>query len=309
MAVVESTRRGETWSPSAGAPAAHRGRPCVEQARRAEDGRRPPGTGTIDLVDKGTQRDSTRGFYDDLAATYDLIYPDWEGSIALQAQALNRAIRQHVGAGGLRALDCACGIGTQLIGLAALGYAMAGCDLSPAAAARAAAECAARGLAAAVVAADMRHLPHADSSFDAVVCADNALPHLLTAADVSRALREMRRVCRPDAVIVVTTRNYDQLVAERPVSTPVQVSSRAGLRAVTIQLWDWRGESTVYDLTHLQVRETVPGQWTATSRATTYRAWTRGELAELARSVGLRHVRWAESAETGFFQPMMTSSR
>lgn len=37
----------------------------------------------------------------------------------------------------------------------------------------------------------------ADGTFEVVVCADNSLPHLLTAEDVVRALGEMRRVVAP----------------------------------------------------------------------------------------------------------------
>ncbi|MBB3101226.1 SAM-dependent methyltransferase [Actinoplanes campanulatus] len=260
-------------------------------------------------MDTSRPEDSTRDFYDELAATYDLIYADWAGSMARQAEALDGVIRRAVGTGPVRALDCACGIGTQLIGLAALGYSMSGCDLSTAAVARAAVECEARGLSAALVACDMRRLPYADAGFDAVICADNALPHLLTDEDVTQALREMRRVARPGAVVVVTTRDYDAIRADRPVSMPVQRGGKAGLRVVTTQLWDWHAGSPVYDLTHLQVSETAPGQWVAASRTTSYRAWTRAELSELARAAGLTGIRWAAGAETGFFQPMMIAFR
>ncbi|MBO3738647.1 class I SAM-dependent methyltransferase [Actinoplanes flavus] len=260
-------------------------------------------------MDTSRPDDSTRAFYDDLASTYDLIYADWEGSLARQAEALDGVIRQVVGAGPIRALDCACGIGTQLIGLAALGYSMSGGDLSAAAVARAAVECEARGLSADLVACDMRGLPHADAGFDAVICADNALPHLLTGEDVTRALREMRRVVRPGGVVVVTTRDYDAVLADRPVTMPVQRGGTAGLRVVTTQLWDWHAASSVYDLTHLQVSETAPGRWVAASRTTRYRAWTRAELSGLAGAAGLTGIRWAAGAETGFFQPMMIAFR
>jgi len=253
--------------------------------------------------------DSALEFYNDLADTYDRIYPDWDASITRQAAALDALIRQQLGPGPVRCLDCACGIGTQLIGLAALGYVMSGTDLSPAATARAKRECSERGLMADVRAADMRDLPHDDAGFDAVVCADNSLPHLLTDADVLQALREMRRVCRPGAVIVITTRDYDGVLPERPTTAPVQRSSEGELRTVTTQLWDWRAGSNVYDLTHLQVREVQPGQWEATTRTTSYRAWSRSELTALATHAGLHDVRWVDPMESGFFQPVMLALR
>jgi SAM-dependent methyltransferase len=155
----------------------------------------------------------------------------------------------------------------------------------------------------------MRDLPHADVSFDAVVCVDNSLPHLLTEDDVGQALRQMRRVVRPGGLVVVTTRDYDAVVAERPTIAPVQRSRVDGLRVVTTQLWDWHGASPVYDVTHLQVREIGAGQWTTAARTTTYRAWTRAELTTLAARAELRGTRWITPAGSGFFQPIMLARR
>ena len=250
-------------------------------------------------------RDSVVEFYDGLAATYDRIYADWEVSMTRQAAALDGLIRTELGDRLVRGLDCACGIGTQLIGLASLGYAMVGSDLSRVAVARARRECQARGLVAEVCAADMRALPYRDGSFDAVVCADNSLPHLLTEDGVSAALGQIRRVARRGAVILVSTRDYDSIIAQRPTSAPVQSSSDGALRTVTTQLWDWRDESPVYEMTHLQIHEVQPQQWVAASRTTTYRAWLQRELADLATEVGLRQVRWSQPQDSGFFQPVM----
>lgn len=139
----------------------------------------------------------TRGFYDELADRYDLIYADWDASVTRQGRALDALLTAALGPGPHTVLDSACGIGTQALGLAALGHRVTGTDLSPASVARAAREAAQRSLALPVAVADMRDLPFADASFDAVVCADNALPHLLTAEDVCAALAETRRVLRP----------------------------------------------------------------------------------------------------------------
>lgn len=159
---------------------------------------------------------SVARFYDELADDYHLIYSDWDASIRRQGAALDALI----GRAGADVLDCACGIGTQAIGLALRGHRVTGTDISPRAAARAAREAARRSLRLRTAAADMRHLPFADGRFDAVVCADNSLPHLLTGQEVRAALAEMRRVLRPGGLLLVSTRPYDELVRERPASTP-----------------------------------------------------------------------------------------
>ena len=73
---------------------------------------------------------SAEGFYDALADDYHLVYRDWEASIPRQAAALDRLIRAHPGAANQHVLDCTCGIGTQSLGLAALGYDVVGTDVS-----------------------------------------------------------------------------------------------------------------------------------------------------------------------------------
>lgn len=80
---------------------------------------------------------SARDFYDSLAADYHRIFPDWEASMARQAAALDTLVGRELGTGPRKLLDCACGIGTQAIGLARAGHQVVGSDLSPVAAARA----------------------------------------------------------------------------------------------------------------------------------------------------------------------------
>lgn len=112
-------------------------------------------------------------FYDDLAPDYHLLFPDWSAAIAAQAAVLDRLISPS----GATVLDCACGIGTQAIGLAARGHRVVACDVSPVAARRCASEAATRDLVLPAVAADMRRLPFAAAAFDVVICIDNAIAH------------------------------------------------------------------------------------------------------------------------------------
>jgi glycine/sarcosine N-methyltransferase len=245
----------------------------------------------------------SREFYDDLAATYHLIYPDWTASIARQGHALDRMLGEALGPGPHDVLDSACGIGTQLIGLAGRGHRLTGSDGSPAAVARARREVADRGLRAGLVVADMRALPFPAARFDAVVCADNSLPHLLTAADIGTALRQARRVLRPGGLLLVSTRDYDRLRTTRPTSTPVHASAGA----ITFQLWQWHPDGERYDLTHVQLLADPDGGWTVHHRRATYWAITRDRLSGLLAAAGFAHIRWHEPEDSGFFQPLVTA--
>jgi SAM-dependent methyltransferase len=94
---------------------------------------------------------------------------------------------------------------------------------------------------------------------DAVVCADNALPHLLAHSDVVAALRQMNRVLRPGGTVIVSIRDYDRILTDPPASTLPQVFASGGARVISFQLWDWRGEKDIYDLEHFQVHEQADG--------------------------------------------------
>ncbi|MEV7597160.1 class I SAM-dependent methyltransferase [Kitasatospora sp. NPDC089797] len=256
--------------------------------------------------DTSTSRSALGRFYDDFADDYHRLYPDWNASIARQGTALDALIRERPGGGGpAEVLDCACGIGTQAIGLAALGHRVTGTDLSPVAAARATAEAAARGLRLPTAAADMRELPFPDGRFDVVVCADNALPHLLTAEDVRAALAELRRVLRPGGLLLVSTRPYDDLRRERPTATPPQTAEQDGRRSVLFQLWHWRADGERYDLELFRLLPDDTGQWRVTVRRSSYWALSQEQLSGFAAAAGLVGIRWRQPAESGFFQPLL----
>lgn len=73
-----------------------------------------------------------KSFYNQLASNYHLIFEDWEASIRRQAAALGAILEKECGpAATVKVLDCACGIGTQALGLAELGFQVTACDLSP----------------------------------------------------------------------------------------------------------------------------------------------------------------------------------
>ncbi|WP_042429704.1 class I SAM-dependent methyltransferase [Streptacidiphilus anmyonensis] len=250
---------------------------------------------------------SVARFYDQLAADYHLIYGDWDGAVVRQGKALDALIRSALGAeSGVAVLDCACGIGTQALGLAMLGHRVTGSDISAVAAERAAREAARRGLDLPTQAADMRSLPFEDAAFDVVVCADNALPHLLTAEDVRTALGEMRRVLRRDGLLLVSTRPYDEIRQAHPVSTSPQTHGSGRERSITFQLWDWHEDGERYDLEHFQL---LPegDDWRVAVRRTTYWALTRHQLTGFVTDAGFHEPAWLLPEATSFFQPLLAA--
>lgn len=246
-------------------------------------------------------------FYDSLAHAYDRLYPDWDEAITEQGRVLHSLLTERLGAGPHRVLDAATGIGTQLLGLAALGHAVVGSDLSRVATRRARAECARRHTESRLAVADLRSLPFADASFDAVLCVDNAVAHLMTSAEVTRGLRELGRVTRPGGVVLVSTRDYERARIEHPPGTLPQVWRRADEETVSFQVWDWWDDGTHYDLQHFQLVG-ASGAWVVARRHASFWAITQAELRECAEQAGLTEVGTLSTDRTGFFQPILLAS-
>src|SRR5262245_63332704 len=141
---------------------------------------------------------ATADLYDALAPVHHLIFADWEASIGRQGRALDSILRSAGASFPCTVLDAACGIGTQSLGLAALGYEVTASDLSPEAVRRAEREARARGLPIRTSVADMRRLSeHHTGSFDVVIACDNAVPHLLSDGEIFAAFRQFHACTAP----------------------------------------------------------------------------------------------------------------
>jgi SAM-dependent methyltransferase len=187
-------------------------------------------------------------------------------------------------------LDCACGIGTQAIGLARLGYRVRGTDLSAVAVERACSEALRLGVEATFEQADFRDLSSVGAEVDVVLCCDNALPHLLSPGEVVGALREMREKLRAGGLLVVTLRDFDAALAGRPpLAPPVALAGRP--RRVLVRLHDWHPTEPWYDVRYLLLTETADG-WTVDERRSRYRALTRRELEQAAAEAGFHDLSW-----------------
>ena len=61
-------------------------------------------------------------FYDNMATQYDKLFLDWQATTHEQAEILSKIFKIYGFDLSAKILDCACGIGTQAIGIAKLGY-------------------------------------------------------------------------------------------------------------------------------------------------------------------------------------------
>ena len=192
--------------------------------------------------------------YDEIAALYHLVYQDWNAAIVQQAAALDAIIRTQVGPPPQSILDVSCGIGTQALGLAALGHVVTASDLSSAAVERARREAARRNLAIDFTVADMRRCAEVHGSgFDVVLSADNSLPHLLSDDAIRDALGSFHRCIRPGGITILGVRDYLTEGRSSPQLVPYGFRSDGDERYFVIQTRDWDGD--FYDVGMYFIRE------------------------------------------------------
>lgn len=246
--------------------------------------------------------------YDELAARYHLIFEDWETSVARQAAVLEGILLQE--AGGrlpIRVLDCACGIGTQSLGLAARGFDVEGCDISSGAIARARTEAATRGLKVPFSVASMLHLDRlTPTGFEAVICIDNSLPHLESDGELLQAAQQIFTKLKAGGSFIGSIRDYDALIVERPTIQGPSFYSDDGESRIVFQVWDWLDERR-YRF-HLYITRSVPSGWDTFHFTATYRAVLRTELQTILQQAGFAAIRWLLPPQSGFYQPIFVAT-
>jgi SAM-dependent methyltransferase len=248
---------------------------------------------------------SVASFYDQLAPFYHLIFPDWEASVRRQAAALEAIVRERWGEGRLSILDVACGIGTQALGLAALGHRVTASDLSADAVERARREAQGRGLDIPFSVADMRRAyAHHRQQFDLVIACDNAVPHLLTDADLLVAFEQFFACTRPGGGCLVTVRDYDKEDRTRTQVRPYGVRAEGEARYLALQVWDFHGP--VYDLALYLVEDRGGPTCVTRVMRSQYYAVGTDKLLALMRQAGFEHV---ERLDDRFYQPVLLARR
>lgn len=248
-------------------------------------------------------------FFDAMAADYHLIFQDWEQAQEQQGHLLDRLIRTYVDASRypLMVLDCACGIGTQAIGLAKQrGYRIHASDISPQALARAESEAKQAGVSVSFAIADMRSLGQTIAGqFDVVIAFDNAIAHLLTDEDLHLAAQELRAKTRSGGLLLASTRDYDSLLEERPQLTSARIIPAAEGRRVVFQVWEWQEEQ--YRITQFFVLPHGP-EWQMRYYTTSCRALRRETLTHALSQAGFEEVKWLMPHESGFYQPIVIAT-
>lgn len=250
--------------------------------------------------------DITQTFYDNMATQYDRLFLDWQATTHEQAVILNKLFVESGFDQTTQILDCACGIGTQAIGLAALGYAVTASDISDGELAEAAERAAKNGVRIRFRHADFCALSDAFSEkFDIVIAMDNALPHMLTSEALEAALKSITGQLKPGGLFVASIRDYDAILDHKPPYSPPYIHKTDKGQRVSFQTWAWNGDNyqlTLYiieDEENLQISRFV----------CEYRAIRREELTNFLLASGCSEVVWKFPDETEFYQPILIAKK
>lgn len=250
--------------------------------------------------------DIIQTFYDEMATQYDKLFFDWQAATREQADILDRILLQSGFDRTSRILDCACGIGTQAIGLAAMGYSVIASDISEGALVQARERAQKNHADIQFVHADFRTLSDVFTEhFDIVMAMDNALPHMLSAEMLHMAVCSIVDRITPGGIFVASIRNYDEILKNKPAYSPPYIHKTDKGQRVSFQTWDWEGEN--YRLTQYIIEDEDTLQ---TGRfVCQYRATRREELTHLLYAAGCREVVWMFPEETGFYQPIVVARK
>ena len=250
--------------------------------------------------------DITQTFYDSMASEYDKLFSDWQATTHEQAVILDRIFRGSGFDSSASVLDCACGIGTQAIGLAALGYPVTASDISDSELAEAAKRAAENRVSIRFEHADFCALDRTfPEAFDIIICMDNALPHMLSRDALESAVRSITGRLKAGGMFVASIRDYDALLQSKPPYSPPYIHKTPKGQRVSFQTWTWKDDH--YRLIQYIIDD---GDTLHTSRfECEYRATPREEITGLLLEAGCGDVKWLFPEKTGFYQPIVSAKK
>ena len=253
--------------------------------------------------------DSVTEFYDRLSPEYrDNMGWDWGAAVRDEGASLDRFLANEVGRRGPYAvLDCSCGIGTQAIGLALHGHQVHATDLSPVSVDCAQRESIEFGVAMTFGVADFRKLSASISdTFDVVISCDNSFAHCLHDDDLAAALASIKTRLKPGGLLLVSIRDYDPLVADKPIFNSECVQDTPVGRRVAFQVWDWASDGHRYGVHQFLIKEN-DGAYEIQHFESELRALLRDEIMTAVRHAGYEEACWHDPEASGYYQPIVSA--
>ncbi len=230
--------------------------------------------------------------YLSLAADYDWLFDDTglTGGDAINNPATARLLERT--SRGSAVLDASCGTGINAAVLARRGFAVWATDGSEAMIEEAAARFRREQLAIPSRRCLWADLPVTLAErFDVVLCVGNSLVHAAGRDAMVEALIGLRRMARPGGHVVIDSRNWEKLHAERQiVRVANRVRARDGRRCVTFYAWEIPGRLQDEHVAHIVFVFEDGDRAETHEYPISFRPFTVDELRERLELAGLREV-------------------
>lgn len=245
-------------------------------------------------------------FYDNIATHYDKLFLDWQATTKEQAEILDKIFKNNGFDNTAKILDCACGIGTQSIGIAKLGYDVTASDISKCELLEAEKRAYENNVKIPFKEANFCALSDTfTDQYDIIIAMDNALPHMLTSNDLESAIKSIVNQMKKNGIFVASIRDYDSLLLEKPTYSPPYIHRTDKGQRVSFQIWVWDEEN--YKLTQYIIDDEDVLQ--VNKFDCEYRATRREEMTKLLLAHGCTNVEWKFQDETGFYQPIVIARK
>ena len=245
-------------------------------------------------------------FYNNLATQYEKLFLDWQATTREQAEILHKIFERNGFDNTAKVLDCACGIGTQSIGIATLGYHVTASDISDGELEEARKRAKENNVEICFKYADFCALSDTFAEkFDIVIAMDNALPHMLSNSDLEKAIKSIVNQIEKNGIFVASIRDYDSLLMEKPPYSPPYIHKTDKGQRVSFQTGVWNDDN--YKLTQYIIEDEENLQ--VSKFECEYRATRRAEMTELLLANGCSNVEWKFPEQTGFYQPIVVARK
>lgn len=208
----------------------------------------------------------TTPLYDALSQDYDR-FVNWRERLAMEMPFLQQRIEAHR---AKRVLDVACGTGMHALALAKQGYQVIGTDISQGMIKQAQRNAAGQALPVTFHRKGFGELEQLGVQVDAILCLGNSLPHLLTPTALADALCDFATTLRPNGLLLIQNRNFDQVLAARERWMGPQSHREADREWLFVRFYDWLDDGLI-DFNVLTLQRTGDSPWTQSAQST--RLW------------------------------------
>ena len=200
-----------------------------------------------------------------------------------------------------RILDCACGTGLAALALARRGYEVLGTDASSSMVVRAREHAAEQKQPVPFEVCAWEFLPATiQKPVDLVICLGNSLGHCRDEREMLRSLQGMRAVLREGGLLVIESRNWEKLYADRVRFTHFGLRERAGIRCIPLYVWNFGREFHEPLVVEVVLVFEQQGKVRLQTYDIAYQPFRTGQLHSLLQQAGFSNLKtdWTSQANS-----------